>query len=55
MKTTYYYIARRSWKGRKVYAGDGIWDAANKTEARKEIATHRRVPASLIKLSIYQR
>jgi hypothetical protein len=48
---TYYYIAYRKPRNRsKVYAGDGIWEARNKTIARKEISESRHVPLNLIKL-----
>lgn len=51
---TYYYIARRMFRGKLRYAGDGIWMAPNKTIARKEISQCRGVPASRIKLSDYK-
>lgn len=51
---TYYYIARRMFRGKLRYAGDGIWMAPNKTIARKEISNARGVPASRIKLSDYK-
>ena len=48
---TFYYIAYRKPRNRsKVYAGDGLWDARTMTEARKEIASARNVPARLISL-----
>ncbi len=48
---TFYYVAFRKKRGfRPSYAGDGVWDATNKTIARKEIAAARGVPAKRLKI-----
>ncbi len=48
---TFYYIAYRKRRGEmERYAGDGIWDAKNITQARKEIASNRCVPINRLKV-----
>lgn len=52
---TFYYIAYRKPRGMLPrYAGDGLWDAPNKTVARKEIARARGVPVSRLIIRDYK-